>query len=227
MFPESHPFSIAWAIGSPWVAAGLALLILLVLAAVWLARKTPVRGHRGDPLAVQWQIRALRAEHRAEAAETAVRHGLLPHLARLLRAKLVVGLMSQRSQLLATQEETTDKVGNLEQRLAAAQSTLKQRLEAYEQRIGELENGGPKPPPQTNANSALPASPTAPPPPVAPQLLPAAPVASAKAAPRRNPLRPPAPRADPAPLHFREILDRRHQNSPTRSDPPVAGNQPE
>jgi len=67
------------------------------------------------------------------------REWLLPHIARLLKDKLVSKLLSHRSHLLDTQEKAAADVAELEERLAKLHAPLQDRLRAYEQRIYELE----------------------------------------------------------------------------------------
>ena len=74
-----------------------------------------------------------------EAAPTDLRARLLPHLARLLKDKLVQKLLSQRTELLETQKKAAIEMAELEARLAKIHAPLQERLRAYEQRIGELE----------------------------------------------------------------------------------------
>ena len=64
---------------------------------------------------------------------------LLPHLARILKDKLVRKLLNQRSSLLDTQEKAAADVAELEERLAKIHAPLQERLRAYEQRIQDLE----------------------------------------------------------------------------------------
>lgn len=73
-----------------------------------------------------------------ETAATA-RASLMPHLARLMKDRLVQALFSQRAHLLDTQHAATQSVAELEQRLIKAQRQLQDRLAAYELRIKELE----------------------------------------------------------------------------------------
>jgi len=64
---------------------------------------------------------------------------LLPHLLRLLKDKMVSKLLSQRSDLLDTQQRAAADVAELEARLAKLHAPLQERLRAYEQRILDLE----------------------------------------------------------------------------------------
>ncbi len=89
--------------------------------------------------ASSWQKRAMEAEHRADQAVAAVRSGLMPHLARLMKDRLLRKLAAQRSELLNTQQSSTRIVTDLEQRLASVQTQFQTRLQMYECRIAELE----------------------------------------------------------------------------------------
>jgi endonuclease/exonuclease/phosphatase family metal-dependent hydrolase len=88
-------------------------------------------------LPVEAAPRAIRESDRGEAA--LVRSRLIPHLARLMKDKLVFALMSQRSHLLDAHQTATLQVVELEQRLAQIQAQLHERYVAYEKRIAELE----------------------------------------------------------------------------------------
>jgi endonuclease/exonuclease/phosphatase family metal-dependent hydrolase len=88
----------------------------------------------------EWRQRALAAERRAQDATAMVKSGLFPHLARLMRNKLVGALFSQREYLLETQQQAAFQVAILEERLAKIQEQLNQRLGLYERRIIELEH---------------------------------------------------------------------------------------
>ncbi|HYT60272.1 MAG TPA: endonuclease/exonuclease/phosphatase family protein [Haliangiales bacterium] len=83
--------------------------------------------------------RAFAAEQRAARATEAVRQGLVPHLGRLMKDRLFLGVASQRAHLLKIQQAGAAQVAEMEQRLARIQSQLQNRLTAYERRIAELE----------------------------------------------------------------------------------------
>jgi hypothetical protein len=80
----------------------------------------------------------LRRQRAAEAASL-FRADMLPHLARLMMDRLVRVLLAQRTQLLETQEISTDRVTELEQRLNRLQEQLQLRFETYQLRIVALE----------------------------------------------------------------------------------------
>jgi hypothetical protein len=68
-----------------------------------------------------------------------LRQLLAPHLARLLMNKFVRRLISQRAELMVTQEKVAAEIAELEARLEAIHAPLQDRLAAYEKRIAELE----------------------------------------------------------------------------------------
>ena len=69
----------------------------------------------------------------------AARAALLPHLARLMKDKLVQTLVQQRRGLMETQQNATVRVEELEKRIEALQERLERRLQTYERRINELQ----------------------------------------------------------------------------------------
>jgi len=140
-----------------WLGAGLALVTVLLLglaAWAWTRRKRtrfllPAKLVSDAQAAViscpacdqsilltgdveSWQ-------RRAESAQAAIRAGLLTQLGRLLRERLVSGLVSQRKELLDAQQVAAAELAELERRLDDLRTPLKERLLAYEKRIAELE----------------------------------------------------------------------------------------
>ena len=87
-----------------------------------------------------WQRRAEEAEHRAEHATTVMRAGLMPHLVRWLKDKLMRKLVSDRAQLMEVQRAATLKLLAVDDRLSKIESQLQQRDRDYERRIDELMN---------------------------------------------------------------------------------------
>jgi ABC-type cobalamin transport system ATPase subunit len=63
----------------------------------------------------------------------------MPHLARVLRDRLLWKLLTHRSQLLNTQQSSAKVMAEFEQRLALVQSQFQDRVQAYERRIADLE----------------------------------------------------------------------------------------
>jgi hypothetical protein len=85
-----------------------------------------------------WRQRALAAEQRADRAHTLIRGGVLPHLSEWLKQKLVRKLVSDRTELLATQQMAALKAIAVDERLAKIEFQIQQQNRAYEQRIEEL-----------------------------------------------------------------------------------------
>jgi hypothetical protein len=85
-----------------------------------------------------WQQRALEAEASAERARAMVRRGVLPHLRRWLKQRLVRKLATDRAQLLQTQQAATRKALSVDERLSRIELQLQQQNRAYERRIEEL-----------------------------------------------------------------------------------------
>ncbi|HWV99829.1 MAG TPA: endonuclease/exonuclease/phosphatase family protein [Candidatus Acidoferrum sp.] len=85
-----------------------------------------------------WQQRALAAEERAERAQAAVRRGVLPHLRRWLRQKMVRKLATDRARLLDTQQAATRKALSVDERLSRIELQLQRQNRAYERWIEGL-----------------------------------------------------------------------------------------
>ena len=86
-----------------------------------------------------WEERTRQAELKAEQAVAALRSELTPHLARMMKDRLIWTLMTQRARLLSAHQASAEKVATLEHRLTAIQLQIRKQAEAYESRIGELE----------------------------------------------------------------------------------------
>jgi len=135
-----------------WIAASL-LLILLVLLLIYSRIRHRTVGvapavFTGPALegasqaalppgseAAAWQARALVAEGKAERAHAAIRSGVLGWM----KEKVFSTLFSQRQELLTANERATSEINDLEQRLEQIHAPLQERIQAYEQRIKELE----------------------------------------------------------------------------------------
>jgi hypothetical protein len=87
----------------------------------------------------RWEERTRTAEEKAEQALAVLRSELTPHLAQIMRDRLLITLMSQRARLLSGYEAQAEKVTALESRLAVIQQQVRRQSEAYEQRIVQLE----------------------------------------------------------------------------------------
>jgi membrane-associated HD superfamily phosphohydrolase len=128
-----------------WFIAALAGAILVLALAVWqLARRrnavallpVPAGATVGE---LEWQQRALLAEQRSEKLQTAARAGLIAQMSQWLSGVLTQRLISQRRQLLDSQNNAATEMAELEARLERVQAPLQVRLAAYEHRIAELE----------------------------------------------------------------------------------------
>jgi hypothetical protein len=75
----------------------------------------------------------------ASASQAEIKRSLLPHIARVLKDAVVRRLLAQRTGLIDIQQRAAQDIAELEARLQQLHSPLQQRLEAYEQRINDLE----------------------------------------------------------------------------------------
>ncbi len=75
---------------------------------------------------------------RAQRATAVMRAGLLPHLSRWLKEKLVRKLVSDRAQLMEVQRVAALKMLAVDERLSKIELQIQQRNQDYEQRIDEL-----------------------------------------------------------------------------------------
>lgn len=136
-----------------WLAAGGATLVLVFGITIWRVARRRSAGSLLPARVVSEQTGAIVVEC-PSCEETIVvpqvssgvslpppnaHPWLLPHLLRILKDKLVTKLLSQRSDLLDTQEKAAADVAELEARLAKIHAPLQERLRAYEQRISDLE----------------------------------------------------------------------------------------
>ncbi|HWD93057.1 MAG TPA: hypothetical protein VG938_12000 [Verrucomicrobiae bacterium] len=126
-----------------WLIGGLAAVVLILAAAIWrLARRREPVSLLPAPAAagaLEWQQRALTAEHRTDQLQTAARAGLIAHLSQWLSSMLTRRLIFQRRLLLDSQSNAANEMAELEARLERVQAPLQVRLAAYEHRIAELE----------------------------------------------------------------------------------------
>lgn len=126
-----------------WYIAALAGAIFILALAVWqLARRRQTMALMpANPTAAElgWQQRALLAEQRTEKLQNAARAGLVAQLSQWISGLLTQRLISQRRQLLDSQNNAASEMAELEARLERVQAPLQVRLAAYEHRIAELE----------------------------------------------------------------------------------------
>jgi len=97
--------------------------------------ETPITTHTQS---AAWQSRALAAEAAAARANTVLRAGLLPELSRWLKQKLVRKLISDRAEMIQTQQAAARQVRLVDERLARIEAQVKLQTQAYVHRIQEL-----------------------------------------------------------------------------------------
>jgi hypothetical protein len=119
---------------TPWLIAGTATLAALVTALfLWLR-------FRRKTMALALVPESLGQETAAAVKnDPVIRARLTEHLTRLLGQSVVQRLLSQRGQLIKTQEAAVQQAEELEQRLEKVETDMHERFGAYEQRIVELE----------------------------------------------------------------------------------------
>jgi pSer/pThr/pTyr-binding forkhead associated (FHA) protein len=140
----------------PWEVGGTAAVALLLAVFAWrlvrvpppdpgglvneiASRRALARIPAANGTAAMWQRRAIKAEQKAERAQTALRSGLASQAAQVFKDKMVTTLLTQRDQLLQAQQCAAVEIAELERRLDEMHLPLQSRLAAYEQRIAELE----------------------------------------------------------------------------------------
>ena len=128
--------------------SGILLVICLgCLAACWLffKRKPLPSGNpltptvAGDAGNEQWLERALVAEQRARELTHEARAALVPKFMQWLKSQAVQQLVSQRQDLMTTQQLAELELARLERMLVDIHAPLEERLKIYERRIAELE----------------------------------------------------------------------------------------
>lgn len=87
----------------------------------------------------EWLDRALSAEQRARELAAGARSALVPKFLQWLKSQGVQNLIAQREELLTTQKLAELELTRLEQMLVEIHAPIEERIRAYEQRIGELE----------------------------------------------------------------------------------------
>lgn len=138
--------SVTW-----WIVGSLAVIITLLGSLVFLFwRRSPV-ARTSLQLAPQgavnvdasttddWKQRALAAEAMAGKQGQILREKIMPELTEFAKQSLVQGLYAQRNVLLDTQRKAHSAIEELESKLADLHLPLRERIRAYEKRIGELE----------------------------------------------------------------------------------------
>ncbi len=119
-----------------WGSALVAMLLVLV-GLCWSAIRRRTRSW--VPAVANREAAVLSGPPGTEHLPARLRASLIPHLARLMMDRVVLKLLSQRSQLLDAQQKAVAEMNELEERLEKVHAPLQDRLRAYEQRIHELE----------------------------------------------------------------------------------------
>lgn len=138
-----------------WTLIGCASALLMAFVLVWQAAKRRARAallpmtishsslsvsSPNDTAAeIAWRERALQAEQRANQAQAIVRSGMIGQLAQWMAGRMTQSLVSQRAELLQTQQRAAMEMAELAERLEKIHAPLQERLAAYEQRIADLE----------------------------------------------------------------------------------------
>jgi hypothetical protein len=142
---------VTWLIGGS--LGGIVVLLGLVALLFWrrgrdakpnLAAATAIVRTPDDPgnesiSVAEWKQRALVAEAMAGQQGQMLREKIMPELAEFAKQSLVQGLYAQRNALIERQLKAQEVVTEMEQRLAALQVPLQERIRAYEARVAELE----------------------------------------------------------------------------------------
>lgn len=134
--PTNGRDAAAW-----WIAGSLTLIVGLLAWLVLMLRRSGVGTPKLLPSA---SAQALLVEGGAAPtgvdpiADQKLKERALADLTEFAKQSLVQGLYSQRNALMETQQKAQRELAELEARLVALQ--LPDRIQAYEQRIAELEN---------------------------------------------------------------------------------------
>jgi 7TM-HD extracellular len=113
-----------------WLVIALIGSSLVAVTVIWMIRR--------QPSASLLPARAV-DEYGAVVVSNDWRSSFAPHLMRLLSGKLFQRLLSQRKQMIATQEKAANEMAELEAQLEKLRAPLEERLRAYESRIADLE----------------------------------------------------------------------------------------
>jgi endonuclease/exonuclease/phosphatase family metal-dependent hydrolase len=124
------------------LAGALAVGLTLLIAAFWIIRfwRLPEDQHR-----VKWQPSKAISSSSVSVPNTATfvvpprdQHGSVAELTRWAKQKVVQRLVSDRTQLLATQQAAALKVLEVDERLSNLERQMQKRRNEYERRIDEL-----------------------------------------------------------------------------------------
>jgi hypothetical protein len=124
-----------------WIIGGLIAGLAGLFLALWRALRLRKTAHSLVPARVPelagWGPGTVNVS--VSAPVDAAPQGFLPHFARVLRDRVVRRLLDQRTDMLDTQQKAAAEMAELEARLEKVQAPLRDRLQAYEQRIADLE----------------------------------------------------------------------------------------
>jgi len=137
-----------------WWICGALIVIILLLGALLLTLKRQrtaavdsllpavvpsASSTLTAPPGSEWQRRALNAEALAAKQAKILGEKVGPELVEFAKETLVQGLYTQRQALLETQQRAQQALVDLEARLGELHLPVRERIEAYEGRIAELE----------------------------------------------------------------------------------------
>jgi hypothetical protein len=134
-----------------WICGALGVIIVLLATLMIMVKRQGavtstalVRAPQGAVVRVfdnveEWQKRALNAEALAAKQAKILGEKVGPELVEFAKETLVQGLYTQRNALIETQRRAQEALVELEARLGELHLPVKERIEAYEKRITELE----------------------------------------------------------------------------------------
>jgi len=142
---EASTVAAAW-----WICGALGVIIILLAGLMVMLKRQGaapstalVAASPGATLAAgaadEWQKRALNAEALASKQAKILGEKVGPELVEFAKETLVQGLYTQRNALIETQRRAQQALVALEARLGELHLPVKERIEAYENRISELE----------------------------------------------------------------------------------------
>jgi hypothetical protein len=125
-----HNQALAARARNQWLLAGLAGMVVVVLAALWLR----THNRRRAP-----SLLPARVEKSALPAPDFFPASLTPQVAQILKEAVVQGLAAQRSELLQAQQAAAAEISALVHRLDELKAPMQERVRSYEERIAELQ----------------------------------------------------------------------------------------
>jgi hypothetical protein len=124
-----------WIIGG--LVAGVVALFLVLWRVLRLRNTATTLMPARVPDLTGWEPGTINVSVSPPVAATS--EGFFPHFARVLRDRVVRRLLAQRTDMLDTQQKAAMEMAELEARLEKVHTPLRDRLQAYEQRIADLE----------------------------------------------------------------------------------------